>query len=444
MDDQYIVLPSNVYATNTPADFTTTFEIPIQLDNVNEWEVALVEMNFKNSIKTIVDDNAEVFTNYTNRKSNETDQTLNESKVEYFTFDYNATPLHSKSTRFLINIRKMIKLSNLSSLSTDNFQFYYVPETGYMYYKNISKFETIVTFPEIQMLSQLGFINKKFNFTFNRIKSQGIVRANTKPQIITTTKGISYIILESIIVKKKDIASSSLKFVDSISMKETDFQRQEDNFDDSNIEVKTYKMYPHVMNINMKMIKYNITFIPYDEVKRKVILKIKSGTYTDAKDLETELNKDVEFIKFFKFSFDERLNRFDLITITEDKTATLHLKNGLHDVLGFTEKVLKTSTENQKGDLEVNLLRGISSLFVYCDILETIRVGNTMSPLLRAVAYNTRKYGEMVHVNYNNPIYLKVNKTFIDTITIKICDSTGELIPFIEGLTTMLLHLKRI
>jgi len=165
----------------------------------------------------------------------------------------------------------------------------------------------------------------------------------------------------------------------------------------------------------------------------------------EAKELENELNQNSRFNKYFKFEYDPRLNRFDLKTITADPNVSLHLMNGLHDVLGFTQNVIKATTiDIQKGDLEVNLLRGITNLFVYCDLLEPIRVGNIMSPLLRTVAYNTTKYGEMINKTYINPIYIKVNKTFIDTITIKMCDSTGELIPFVEGLTNLLLHLKRI
>ena len=52
-DDFYVVLPSNVPSTiqNIPSKYLTTFDNPIYLDG--EWEVALAEINFKNSIRTI-------------------------------------------------------------------------------------------------------------------------------------------------------------------------------------------------------------------------------------------------------------------------------------------------------------------------------------------------------------------------------------------------------
>ena len=61
-DNEFIiVLPSNTPSTveNTPADYLTTFNDPIYLDG--EWQVALMEISFKNSIKTIHQDKIKVY-----------------------------------------------------------------------------------------------------------------------------------------------------------------------------------------------------------------------------------------------------------------------------------------------------------------------------------------------------------------------------------------------
>ena len=118
----------------------------------------------------------------------------------------------------------------------------------------------------------------------------------------------------------------------------------------------------------------------------------------------------------------------------------------MNDVLGFSSKMYRSSTSQRirQAELEVDLLRGISSIFIYCDICEPIRIGTEIAPLLRTVAYNNVKYGEVIHLNYVNPMYIRVNKSFIDTIQIQICDATGEIVPFAEGLTTCTLHFKRI
>ena len=53
-NDFVVVLPSNSVNSNTPAKFITTFDNPIFLNG--GWEVALLEVNFKNSIKSIHND----------------------------------------------------------------------------------------------------------------------------------------------------------------------------------------------------------------------------------------------------------------------------------------------------------------------------------------------------------------------------------------------------
>jgi len=70
------------------------------------------------------------------------------------------------------------------------------------------------------------------------------------------------------------------------------------------------------------------------------------GTYISAKDLESELNKNEEINKIFKFKYNSPINRFSIETIpvTESdplkvNTYSLEFKNGLNKVLGsFNER----------------------------------------------------------------------------------------------------------
>ena len=174
-------------------------------------------------------------------------------------------------------------------------------------------------------------------------------------------------------------------------------------------------------------------------------VKPRQGTYSTGKDLETELNKTKEFSNQYKFYYDVHLNRFEIETVNYDRTKNKHilLLNGLNDVLGFSKTKYEQSETIIKAEMDLNLLRGISSIFVYCDLCQDVRIGNTLAPLLRNVAFNTTKYGEQVNITYNNLIYIPISKSFIDTIQVHLCDAIGETIPFVEGLTTCVLHFKR-
>lgn len=397
MDNFYIVLPSNAHETNTPSKFSTTLKNPIQLENIHEWDAALVEMSFKNSIKTIHQDKAVVkyYKEYTqDSKANEpfvisstTPFILQEHQVKWFL--PSGTPLINWKT---------LELDKSFTLQAGDAKFYY--ENGVMNLTNTnSEYALHLVIPKV-LATRMGFTldaKKYFEtndaFEFTNIRPFQKVAAPLLPHIL---------------------------------------------YDGKNN--KNYLMFqPENVQDYLFNISYEIRIAK--EIWTELILN--PGTYKEAQDLEKEMTKSAVFNKYFKFTYDPRLNRFDVTSPENNPNLSLHFENGLNDVLGFSEKVLKSSETIQKGDLEVNLMRGISSLFVYCDFIDPIRVGNSIAPLMRTVSFHSLQYGEAVNRIYVEPHYLPINKTFIDAIEIMICDASGQTIPFVEGLTTVVIHFKR-
>src|SRR3989442_9521565 len=62
---------------------------------------------------------------------------------------------------------------------------------------------------------------------------------------------------------------------------------------------------------------------------------------------------------------------------------------------------------------------GLHAMYAYCDVLECVPVGDTMAPLLRIVEINGQK-GEMVHIQYDQPRYVPLQKKEIDSIEVDI------------------------
>ena len=90
-------------------------------------------------------------------------------------------------------------------------------------------------------------------------------------------------------------------------------------------------------------------------------------------------------------------------------------------------------------------------MYVYADVAEYSRVGNTEAPLLRVVPLHTYtthgqsdKY-DVIHRVYTNIQYTKLRVKSITTIHIRLCDPYGEDITFLEGGASSLivLHFKR-
>lgn len=79
------------------------------------------------------------------------------------------------------------------------------------------------------------------------------------------------------------------------------------------------------------------------------------------------------------------------------------------------------------------------SFFVYLDIIEDQFVGDTRAPLLECVTSKGSR-GEAVEVRYTNPHYVNLVKSEINSINIKILDSTGERIRF-KNITNVIVKL---
>ena len=86
---------------------------------------------------------------------------------------------------------------------------------------------------------------------------------------------------------------------------------------------------------------------------------------------------------------------------------------------------------------------GIRALYIYCDVLENVTVGDTLAPLLRIVDATAGRRGENVHQSFDPPRYMPVRKKRFDTIEMLIKDEYGEDIAFEGGKSVVTLHFRR-
>ena len=104
---------------------------------------------------------------------------------------------------------------------------------------------------------------------------------------------------------------------------------------------------------------------------------------------------------------------------------------------------LMVFNENERVDeLLPPLIKRITSMWVYTDIIEISAVGDIHSPFLGHVPIQS-KFDEMGYWNFNPPYYIKVKKHSISNITIKICTDTGENVLIVDGKVTCRLHFRR-
>ena len=85
----------------------------------------------------------------------------------------------------------------------------------------------------------------------------------------------------------------------------------------------------------------------------------------------------------------------------------------------------------------------INVLYVYCDILENVIVGDSTAPLLRIVDVRLNLRKAIMHTIINTTLFVPIQKKSFDTIQIWIMTDTGEPAPFSDGKSNVVLEFKK-
>ncbi|GBM53876.1 hypothetical protein AVEN_64806-1 [Araneus ventricosus] len=194
------------------------------------------------------------------------------------------------------------------------------------------------------------------------------------------------------------------------------------------IKFKVNKLIPINKNDQFLIIvkKY---FEKVETLKQHYILFLDVGMYKTEKEL----------FNAFQFVTLKQLQNLHVL-INVPAGYTLHLGRGLADLLGFVEKNLVSGSHVGKYPLELNA--GISEIFVYSDIVEHHRTGDTFSPLLRIIPCMNEKDRQIVK-HYDKLLYFPVKKKFAETIEIELRTSSGDSIIFTTGKTYVILSFRR-
>ena len=145
--------------------------------------------------------------------------------------------------------------------------------------------------------------------------------------------------------------------------------------------------------------------------------------------------------------------RFRYNSVNRKFYATLHpnmrvrFANKLTDTLGIGNKqnpMLNPSNQEMtiRGSRACDLEGGLHALYVYCDLLECVPVGDAMAPLLGIVDAEG-KLGEVVKRSFEKPRYIPLQKKSFDSVEIFIRDAHGKPVAFENGRSTVTLHFRR-
>ena len=117
----------------------------------------------------------------------------------------------------------------------------------------------------------------------------------------------------------------------------------------------------------------------------------------------------------------------------------MYLSKRLSDILGFV-KTGPFALGDRKLEYPADIEDGTHNLYVYCDLIEPVDMGNAKVPLLRIVPIQK---GPIVTTSYNQVFYYPVYpvmRNIFAAVEINIKVDTGEIIPFVGGKSLLTLH----
>lgn len=142
----------------------------------------------------------------------------------------------------------------------------------------------------------------------------------------------------------------------------------------------------------------------------------------------------------------EYLYKFDFCTTTKRMKVFIPpkydivLDSVLQAMLGFPkENILKSGITVASSPPQ--LTRNIRNVYVYCNIIDYIHVGDIEAPLLRTFPLSP-KTSEIVNREFIHRMYIPMNRNLVDRIDISLHDDGGELIPFRGGITILTLEIR--
>ena len=139
--------------------------------------------------------------------------------------------------------------------------------------------------------------------------------------------------------------------------------------------------------------------------------RIETGYYFFPRELVNTINNAIQ-LDGVHFSYSETAQRV-IVEIPPD--CRIHFIEPLSSMLGLGHGNTMCESSMESGKFPIYLSRGIDSLYIYTDAVQTKLVGDTSVPLLRVVPVHV-SYGSMVFKEYSSPVYSPLSKNMFSTI----------------------------
>jgi len=159
------------------------------------------------------------------------------------------------------------------------------------------------------------------------------------------------------------------------------------------------------------------------------------------------VNKTSEQMVSFQFTPHSGRVSFSFTEHATD-VVSLEFSSDLAIMLGFeaNRRYVNGLRREIRAKKPLHLSAKIDNVYIYCDLLEHAMVGDTKTPLLRIVNRKTdvrQPYDSIEHATFNPVQYVPLQKKCFDTVTIQLMTDFGQPMPFVPGISLVVLEFRR-
>jgi hypothetical protein len=176
--------------------------------------------------------------------------------------------------------------------------------------------------------------------------------------------------------------------------------------------------------------------------------QLDEGYYDSVEEILSSMTESLAPVAKTNISFKYKKKKRRVEVRLENNAAIVWmLPSGLRDLLGFDRNVLTVDNSNPQGKpitakYAPDYKNGITSLFVYCDIITSSIVGNELAPLLRTVPVTVER-DQLITANFDHPDYYPLKVKGFTSIGFEIRDDSGSPIKFESGKVILKLHFRK-
>jgi hypothetical protein len=237
---------------------------------------------------------------------------------------------------------------------------------------------------------------------------------------------------DSIYEKNKNTAYYTQNFVTPIALNTLDYEV-------AVISLETFYSFPNISEgVN------NVFAYKDGPASASKIVSLPTGSY-EISNIASEIRRQVGEDVYNNMLLDRNDATLKAVfKLTPNYRIDFTQPSSIRSILGFDSKIIG-GTQHIKyypGDHIVNILT-VNTVFINCDLINNSYNNGVLAPVIYSFFPNVAAGFKIIR-NVENPIYLPINKTQINNITVWLTDQNNNPLNFRGETITIRFHLRRI